>query len=170
MDDWRPPIPAAIFLDTSIVAYLENFGGHIFDGAPLEVTLPAQQQRQVEALRVLMALVDRAGIALAVSPEVIREARGGPYVQELAAYWVESRQAWGIDDRGLPPMTIVASLPAKDQLVLAQAFRSGCEAVLTNDLRWTAPKHRRTIAALGMRVYTPEQLLIEVRPWLALWL
>ena len=47
---------------------------------------------------------------------------------------------------------------------------SGCEAILTNDLRWTKPKHRRTLAALGMNVYTPKQLLEEVEPWLALWL
>ncbi len=168
--DWRAPIPAAIFLDTSIVAYLENFGECIFDGVPVDPALPDQQQRQIEALRVLMALVGRAGLALAVSPEVIREARAGSYVRELAADWDERRRAWDIEERGLAPMTVVATLPPKDQLVLAQAFRSGCEAILTNDLQWTRPKHRRTIAALGMNVYTPEQLLEEVEPWLALWL
>lgn len=78
MEDWRPPIPAAIFLDTSIVLDLDRFGEHIFDGVPLGPTLPDQQRRQIEALRVLMALVDRAGLAVAVSPEVIREARGRP--------------------------------------------------------------------------------------------
>lgn len=170
MDDWRAPIPAAIFLDTSIVIDLERFQEHVFEGAPLEPTLPDQQRRQIEALRVLMALVDRAGLALSVSPEVIREARAGQYVRELAAYWEESRQGWGIDERGLAPMTVVATLPPKDQLVLAQAFRSGCEAILTNDLQWTKVKHRRTIAALGMKVYTPQQLLKEVEPWVALWL
>jgi hypothetical protein len=168
--DWRAPIPGAIFLDTSIVLYLEDFGEHIFDGAPLEKPLPDQQQRQLAALTVLMALVDRAGLALAVSAEVIREARAGPYVRELAAHWDEKRREWGIEERGLAPMTVVATLPPKDQLVLAQAFRSGCEAILTNDIRWTKPKHRRTIAALGMTVYTPEELLEEIRPWLALWL
>lgn len=170
MEDWRPPIPAAIFLDTSIVLDLDRFGEHIFDGVPLGPTLPDQQRRQIEALRVLMALVDRAGLAVAVSPEVIREARGRPYVRELSAYWDEMRRAWGIEERGLAPMTVVAKLPPKDQLVLAQAFRSGCEAILTNDLQWTRRTHRRTIAALGMSVYTPEELLEEVRPWLALWL
>ena len=170
MEDWRPPIPAAIFLDTSIVLDLDRFGEHIFDGVPLGPTLPDQQRRQIEALRVLMALVDRAGLAVAVSPEVIREARGRPYVRELSAYWDEMRRACGIEERGLAPMTVVAELPPKDQLVLAQAFRSGCEAILTSDLQWTRRTHRRTIAALGMSVYTPEELLGEVRPWLALWL
>ena len=63
MEDWRPPIPAVIFVDTSIVLDLERFGEHIFDGAPLGPILPDQQRRQIEALRVLMALVDRAGLA-----------------------------------------------------------------------------------------------------------
>jgi len=168
--DWRAPIPGAIFLDTSIVLYLEDYGEYIFDGALLEKPLPDQQRRQLTALRVLMALVDRAGLALAVSPEVIHEARAGRYVQDLAAFWDEMRREWGIEERGLAPMTVVATLPPKDQLVLAQAFRSGCEAILTNDIRWTKPKHRSAIAALGMKVYTPEELLEEVRPWLALWL
>ena len=95
---------------------------------------------------------------------------GRPYVRELSAYWDEMRRACGIEERGLAPMTVVAELPPKDQLVLAQAFRSGCEAILTSDLQWTRRTHRRTIAALGMSVYTPEELLGEVRPWLALWL
>jgi len=67
-------------------------------------------------------------------------------------------------------MTIVATLPPKDQLILAQAYRSGCAVVLTNDLKWMRPSHRRTIAALGMSVHTPQSLLEELQPWLALWL
>lgn len=67
-------------------------------------------------------------------------------------------------------MTLVAKLPAKDQLVLAQAYRSGCEAVLTNDLAWLRASHRRTIAALGMEAHTPETLLHAIEPWLGLYL
>jgi len=42
--------------------------------------------------------------------------------------------------------------------------------VLTNDLQWTKPKHRRTIAALGMVAHTPESLIEELWRWLSLWL
>lgn len=167
--DWAPPVPAAIFLDTSIVAYLETYGEQVWEGAEIPPTLPDQQRRQIDALRTLMALGDRAGLAFAVSPEVIREA-GGKYVLEIAEHWREAREAWGIEDRGLAPMTLVATLPRKDQLILAQAYRSGCEVVLTNDLKWTRPLHRRTIAALGMEAHTPESLIDALRPWLALWL
>ena len=67
-------------------------------------------------------------------------------------------------------MTLVADLPAKDRLVLAQAYRSGCEVVLTNDLKWMSLTHHRTIAALGMEAHTPETLIESLRPWLSLWL
>lgn len=67
-------------------------------------------------------------------------------------------------------MTIVAELPPKDQLILAEAYRTGCEVVLTNDLRWMKPSHHRRIAALGMEAHTPESLVKQLRPWLALWL
>ncbi len=61
--DWAPPVPAAIFLDTSVVIDLDMYGEQVWDGTEIPVTVPDQQRRQIEALRVLMALVDRAGIA-----------------------------------------------------------------------------------------------------------
>lgn len=167
--DWSPPVPAGIFLDSSIVVYLETYGEQIWDNAAPDPALPEQQRRQIEALRVLMALADRAGLAFAVSPEVARQT-GGRYVADIAAHWQEARLVWGIQDRGLAPMTVVATLPFRDQLVLAEAYRSGCEVVLTNDLKWLRPRHRRTIAALGMEAHTPETLYEKLRPWLALWL
>ena len=117
----------------------------------------------------LMALVERAGIACAVSAEVVRESRG-TYVHDIATHWHEAREAWGFEDRGLPPMTVVASLPKKDQLVIAQSYRSGCEVIVTNDLQWMRATHRKTIAALGMEAHTPESLVDALRPWLSLWM
>jgi hypothetical protein len=167
--EWHPPIPAGIFLDTSIVAYLETYGAQVWDRAAIDESLPVQQIRQLEALVVLMALADRAQLAFAVSPEVVRQA-GGHYARDIADHWRDAREAWGIEERGLAPMTVIATLPKKDQLVLAEAYRSGCEVVLTNDLKWTRPLHRRTIAALGMKSHTPESLVAELRPWPSLWL
>jgi hypothetical protein len=167
--DWTPPVPLAIFLDTSIVIDLETYGDTLWDGAPVPPTLPDQHRRQLEALKLLLPLADRAGLAFAVSPEVVREAPGS-YVDMIAGHWREAREAWGFEDRGLPPMTLVVKLPEKDQLIIAQAYRSGCEVVLTNDLRWLSATHRRTIAALGMEAHTPETLIDALHPWLALWL
>jgi hypothetical protein len=167
--DWAPPIPAAIFLDSSVVIDLDAYGSAIWDGEPLPRTMPDQHRSQVEALRVLMVMVERAGIACAVSPEVVREAHGD-YVLMLADHWDEARVAMGVGDRGLPPMTLVADLPPKDRLVIAQAYRSSCEVVLTNDQQWMRAKHRRTLAALGIEAHTPVSLLDAVRPWIALWL
>jgi hypothetical protein len=116
-----------------------------------------------------MALAERAHLAFAVSNEVIREAHG-TYVLDIADHWQVARHELGIEERGQAPVTAVADLPRKDQLVLAEAYRSGCEVVLTNDLQWTRQRHRRTLAALGMSVHTPESLVDALRPWLALWL
>ena len=88
--DWRPPIPAGIFLDTSIVAYLDTYSAQVWDGAPIYHWLPDQQVRQINALRVLMALANRAQLAFAVSDDVIREA-GGTYVRHIAEHWQAAR-------------------------------------------------------------------------------
>lgn len=121
-----------------------------------------------------MRLTERAHFAFAVTPAVIRQAGARPgghrYAEAVLEHWSAVRDEWEIEERGLPPMTVVAGLPRKDQLVLAEAYRSGCEAVLTNDLAWTRPGNRRRIAALGMVAHTPESLIAQLQPWLALWL
>lgn len=166
--DWRPDVPAGIFLDTVIVAYLENFAEVIFEGAPIDPAVPQQQARQLEALRLLMAIAGRAGFAFAVSDEVARQA-GGHYVRDIAEHWEAARVALGIEERGLAPVTLVAELPKRDRLILAQAYRSGCEVVLTNDLQWVRQLHRTKIASLGMEAHTPESLIERLEPWLGLW-
>ena len=45
----------------------------IFDGVAVDPALPPQLQEQLEALRVLMMLAFRAGLAFAVSPAVIEK-------------------------------------------------------------------------------------------------
>src|SRR5664280_1135514 len=94
--DWSPPLPAGVFLDSSIVVYLEKYGEQIWDNTAVDPALPEQQRRQIEALRILMALAGRAGLAFAVSPEVARQT-GGRYVGDIAAHWQEARLAWGIE-------------------------------------------------------------------------
>jgi hypothetical protein len=101
-----------------IVAYLETYGAQVWEGEPIDPVLPDQQVRQLEALRVLTAVADRAQLAFAVSPEVINQA-GGTYVLNIAQHWQDAREAWGIEERGVAPMTLVATLPRRDQAVLA---------------------------------------------------
>ena len=93
--DWSPPLPAGVFLDSSIVVYLEKYGEQIWDNTDADPALPEQQRRQIEALRILMALAGRSGHAFAVSPEVARQT-GGRYVADIAAHWQEARLAWAL--------------------------------------------------------------------------
>jgi predicted nucleic acid-binding protein len=169
MRDRTPPVPYGIFLDSSIVIYLEKYGEQIFDGVAVDPALPWQLQEQLEALRVLMMLAFRAGFAFAVSPAVIDQV-GSSYVRDIAAHWHQARDDWGIKERDLAPMTVISSLPKRDQTVIAQAYRSGCEVLLTNDLRLLKPTHHLTLAELGLDAYTPQGLITFLGPWLALWL
>lgn len=164
-------LPRGVFLDTSVVAYLVDHGEAIFENRAPDPSLAEQQRRQIEALRVLMLLTSRAGIAFAVSPEVVRQREGrGGYVLDIADHWAIAREEQGIQERGLAPMSLIATLSPKDQIILAEAYRSGCEVVLTNDLKWTRDKHRTALAAMGMGVHTPEGLVDRLRPWLGFWL
>jgi len=103
-----------------------------------------------------------------VSPAVVAQ---GPtwYAYEVAEHWRLARETWEIEERGLAPMTLIGTLPRTDQVILAEAYRTGCEVVLTNDLKWVKPKHAKTIAGLGMAAHTPESLVTYLRPWLGLW-
>ena len=56
MKDRTPSVPYGIFLDSSIVIYLEKYGEQIFDGVAVDPTLPLQMEEQLDALRVLMML------------------------------------------------------------------------------------------------------------------
>jgi hypothetical protein len=57
------------------VVYLEKYGEQIWGKVAADPVLPEQQRRQIEALRILMALAERAGLAFAVS----RANHSGPW-------------------------------------------------------------------------------------------
>ena len=88
--DWSPAVPVGIFLDSSIVIYLQDYGTQIWENETLPTYLSAQQRRQIDALRTIMALAERASLAFCVSAEVARET-GGQYVRDIAAHWQEAR-------------------------------------------------------------------------------
>lgn len=52
--DWSAPLPVGVFLDSSVVAYLERFADVVWEGAALSNDVPDQLRRQIDALRVLM--------------------------------------------------------------------------------------------------------------------
>jgi hypothetical protein len=53
---------------------------------PVPDSVPPQLVLQIAALRVLMALTERAQLAFAVSEEVIRQAHG-TYLLDVADHW-----------------------------------------------------------------------------------
>ena len=46
--DWSPPLPAGIFLDSSIVMYLEKYGEQVWENVAADPALPEQQRQQID--------------------------------------------------------------------------------------------------------------------------
>ena len=149
-------VPSRYFLDSSTLQTIYRHGEFIFDGGSISL---ADRIRRVpngmtnlEALRDIMALGQRGGLELAVSPRSLEEAAGkhdGGYVSwvlEMADYWdriVRSyttlgTSAYGV--HGTRSSSILDSgnfgyLSRKDKGLLRDALQLDCGGFLTMDRR-----------------------------------
>lgn len=181
--DIAPPVssfealPARIYLDTSTLHRLFDYGDVIWENAPF---VPSQRARSVpglaaelEALCLIFAVNRRAQFEFVVTAASLREVadRGHrPYTQ-----WVRDVQAtWLIQsdgERGVVPSRRerIGSVGAKDWALIADALDRGCDAFLTMDgpLVTQAPVIRRKT---GLRVLRPTEHWALLKPWAALYL
>jgi predicted nucleic acid-binding protein len=116
------------------------------------------------AIRLLLALLARAGQVCCADGYVIEEARrnlaaeapGGLADLEIILRGVEVTSAHPADSAG----TRELPLPEKDRPVLAAAIRLGCEALVTGDSTHFGPLFGGTIH--GVTIYTPRSLAEKI--------
>lgn len=189
-------LPSRLLVDTCILTRLYDEGGYIFDGdPPISGSAP---DADLEALRLIMAVNQRAAFELLVSPLTIAEIANtqNPSVRNAYLNWVvEVLDHWLItlDERGarvadggtvrhrfkLTPelQAFEASLmeiadyrrDPFDRLLLVQYRLAGCDAFLTTD-RNTIWRHRAELSKRGVRVLTPVDYWELLRPWASIWL
>ncbi len=177
-------LPRRIFLDSSTLQALQDYGAFIWDGEPLSESARVRRDpkglEKLEALRAIMFVNQRAMFEFALSENSLVEVsdRGDAlylrWAHDVLDHWLVCvEESGGLAFANETFLTKVDSgsfgyLGAKDRLLLKDAISFGCEAFLTMENR--LPKNATHIEReLGIKVVTPAQYWELLRPWAKLY-
>jgi hypothetical protein len=176
-------MPQRIFLDSSTLQTLQDYGGFLYENEPVDVTDPIHRDAngiaKLEALRLIMQIAERAPFEFALSRNSFTEvhAKEDPkYLQwayDVLDHWLACLEASGEPRGNQAAIDAVASssygyLGEGDRALLKDAIALECDTFLTieNRLPRNAGHIERT---LGLRVLSPIGMWEYLRPWAALY-
>lgn len=165
MQAW-PSLPRPIYLDTSVLQKLYDFGGEIFEDEPFEPVGRAGRveglANEIEALRMIFKVNERAMFEFVVTEASLREveARNKPRFTQ----WVyDVLDTWLIQSEGEAPPTPGATFNERrfgmisltDRRLLQEALDWRCDAFMTVERR--LPTAAAFIAReTGLRIMRPK--------------
>lgn len=175
-------IPRRIFLDSSALQTLQDYGGFLFENETLAVTAPIHRDpkgvAKLDALRLIMQIAERAPFEFALSRNSFVEvqAKGDSrYLQwayDVLDHWLVCLEESG-EPRGnrAALMAIDSSscgyLGEGDRALLMDAITMECDTFLTMENK--LPKNTEHIErTLGIRVVSPIEIWEFLQPWAAL--
>jgi hypothetical protein len=175
-------IPRRIFLDSSTLQTLQDYGGFLYENEPLVVTDPIHRDpkgvAKLGALRQIMQIAERAPFEFALSDNSFAEvhAKGDlRYLQwayDVLDHWLACLEESG-EPRTNPAMLAAINTSAYnylgegDRALLRDAMTLECDAFLTMESK--LPKNAAHIQrTLGLRVLFPIELWECLQPWSAL--
>jgi len=175
-------IPGRIFLDSSTLQVLYDYGSFVYDGEPLapnaSILRMPDGQEDLEALRKIVQVGGRAQFQLALSDNSLREvdAKSDPgylgWAFEVRDYWEQCLEDSDFD-YGSPLVARFLQAPdfgylgEGDRELLKDAVVLGCDAFLTMDKK-LCRNSAHLEKWLSMRVLTPVAMWEVLRPWAAL--
>ena len=172
-------IPSRVFLDTNVVNALVKHAAHIFEQEPLTDGLHQTMAHDVEALMHVFQIGSRANWELVASSKTLEEISQTP-IEELREtlmdYAVEIAECSGeVADfaldlgRRIVGSNFLDMLPDRnDRELLAHAIGLQCDVFCTCD-RSTIIRRRDRLPKLPIRVLTPVEWWLHVKPWAGLW-
>jgi hypothetical protein len=177
-----PTMPQRVFLDSSTLQTLRDYGAFIYEN---ELVAPRDRIRRnprglahLEALRQIMRIAERAPFEFALSENSLQEvyASNDPgYIRwaydvldHWQAYLEESDCRLGDPTQAaLLESTSYGYLGTGDRRLLHDALVLGCDSFMTMESR--LPKNPRHLqATLGIRVLSPSDAWDLICPWAAL--
>ena len=193
-----PKLPKLIFFDTNIVQNLHSFGEFVYDNylepkiSSRIVARGPQFTEDVYALADFIALGQRLGWPIAVSPMTLRELEATPQASKSAELfswgweWFEyftSNFDSSLEDRRalyyneLSHFTflqrsrlseLLKFVPQEaDRQLIIDAIEYKCDVFLTMDYK-TIWCHRDKIRRFGLQVMRPVELLDHINPWVGI--
>jgi hypothetical protein len=139
-------IPENIFLDTSVVNFILNYGEQIHDGVAIPDNSTTWERRDIEALRDIWLTGQRTNWHLTISPTTIAEIQNTRNVEQLQALlgwaselWIYSKEGASKlnrhrqKDRNVKMTTLLLLSDAGDRKLIQEAIENGCDAFCTRD-------------------------------------
>jgi hypothetical protein len=178
-------LPERVFLDSSTLQTLLDYGGPIFEGEAPEPgdradTLPGFID-DLEALRRILKVVERGSFHFALSQNSLDEVAGkrdltyARWALDVLDHWLISLdESGGLSQEDSERAAILDEprfgyLSAKDKLLLRDAIAFDCDAFLTMEKR-LAKNALHLRSATQLRVLRPPDYWSLIEPWAALFL
>ncbi len=178
LDSWDR-LPRRVYLDTSTLQTIHDYGEHIFEGDPLSLSEHAQRvvglSDEIWALAAILELNVRGAFQYTVTAAALAEVskRGvvdyTRWVSEVADLWIELSAAdapptFGseLQDRRF------GMISAKDNVLLQEALDCRCQAFITMERRLATAAtfvERHT----DLKILRPTEYWELLRPWAALY-
>ena len=175
-------IPHRIFLDSSALQTLQDYGGFLYENEALAVIDRIHHDpkgvAKLEALRLIMQVAERAPFEFALSANSFVEVNGKGdcrYVQwayDVLYHWLACLEESG-ESCGKPAALAAINsnsygyLGEGDRTLLNDAIRLDCDTFLTMENK--LPKNANHIErTLGIRVLSPIEFWEYLQPWAAL--
>jgi hypothetical protein len=174
-------IPKRVFLDTCVVNLILEFGENIHENVEIPESTSARQIADVEALRYIFMTGQRASWQLAISPttynevmatlDTVRRRDLQSWFTEIWDYWESTHMTSELQNAShllafARKLAVLAD--RNDRRLMLEAICYGCDAFCTRD--WsTILKYRTDLLDLPIRILTPNEWWLLIRPWANLW-
>lgn len=174
-------LPCRIYLDTCTLQAIDNYGGVIWEEEPFVPLGPAHAtedfKREIEALRMIFLVNERAMFEFVVTPATLREVHGRNdrrytrWVNDLRDTWLiqsagEEMRPWG---RKFDQPTF-GMISKKDRILLQDALDLRCDAFLTMEKETKLPAAAKHVERkTGLRIMRPTTYWGLLAPWAALY-
>ena len=181
-------IPGRVFLDTSSLNFILEFGEYICDGITSPNSLSRHVIEDINAFYNIFLTGKRASWQLAISPFTYKEVKGTQdatkryYLEnwfvEVWHYWLNILE----EDSNLPSFIeaecirinllssgVLDVLPdLEDRMLLCDAIIYRCECFCTRDWR-TILKYRGQLKSLPIKIIRPSEWWNLIKPYAGLW-